>query len=184
MPPATAEQTTTIPAGIWEVDSVHSSIGFEAKHMGISIFRGGFTRFAGRIEVTDGAVSAVEGTIDPDSIDVTDETLAGHLRSPDFFDVENHPEIRFASTAIEPAGEGFELVGDLTIRGITKPVELQVKVEGAAVGPDGSERIAFSAEGMIDRNDYDMTWNMDLGNGKEVLGGEVRLVLAAEAVRK
>jgi polyisoprenoid-binding protein YceI len=178
------QQATRLATGTWEIDPVHSNIGFEVKHLGISVFRGGFARFAGRIEIADGAVSAVEGTIDPDSIDVTDETLAGHLRSPDFFDVDDHPEIEFASTAIEPAGEGFRLLGDLTIRGITRPVELEVKLEGAGVGPDGSERIAFSAEGVIDRNDYGMTWNADLGNGNTALGGEVRLVLAAEAVRK
>jgi polyisoprenoid-binding protein YceI len=179
-----AQQSRTIANGTWELDPVHSSIGFEAKHMGISVFRGGFRRFAGRIETVDGALSNVAGTIDADSIDVQDETLVGHLRSPDFFDVENHPEISFASTGIEPAGEGFKLRGDLTIRGITKAVELEVKVEGAAVGPDGSERAALSATGTIDRNDYGMTWNMDLGNGNEILGGEIRLVLAAEVVRQ
>jgi polyisoprenoid-binding protein YceI len=179
----TAEQTRTIPSGTWEVDPVHSSIGFEVKHLGISLFRGGFIRFAGRIVVGDGAPSTVEGTIDPDSIDVKDETLAGHLRSPDFFDIENHPQISFTSTAIEPGGDGFKLVGDLTIRGITKPVELDVRVEGIGIGPDGSERVALSAEGTIDRNDYGMTWNADLGNGNTALGGEVRLLLSAEAVR-
>jgi polyisoprenoid-binding protein YceI len=179
----TAEQTVTIPAGTWEVDPVHSSIGFEVKHLGISVFRGGFKRFEGKIEAGDDGFR-VEGTINPDSIDVEDETLAGHLRSPDFFDIENHPEIRFASTGIEPEGEDFRLRGDLTIRGITRPVELEVKVEGAGVGPDGSERVALTATGSIDRNDYDMTWNMDVGNGNQALGGEVRLVLAAEIVRK
>jgi polyisoprenoid-binding protein YceI len=178
------EQRETIANGIWEVDPVHSSIGFEVKHLGISEFRGGFKRFAGEIEAGQGGISSVRGTIDPDSIDISDETLATHLRSPDFFDTENHPEIRFASTAIEPSGDGFKLVGDLTIRGITKPVELDVKVEGAGVGPDGSERVALSATGTIDRNDYDMTWNMDVGNGKQALGGEVRLVLTVEIVRK
>jgi polyisoprenoid-binding protein YceI len=180
----TALKSPTITSGTWEVDPIHSSIGFEVKHLGISLFRGGFTSFAGRIEAADGAVGRVEGTIDPDSIDVTDETLAGHLRSPDFFDIENHPEIRFASTGIEPEDEGFKLVGDLTIRGITKPVQLDVRVEGTGVGPDGSERVAFSAEGVIDRHDYGMTWNADLGNGNTALGGEVRLLLAAEVVRK
>jgi polyisoprenoid-binding protein YceI len=180
----TAAQSRTVASGTWEVDPVHSSVAFEVKHLGISVFRGGFKRFAGRIEIVDGALSKVEGTIDADSIDISDETLAGHLRSPDFFDVENHPEISFASTGIEPEGEGFKLVGDLTIRGITKAVELEVKPEGAALGPDGSERAALSATGTIDRNDYGMTWNMDLGNGNEILGGEIRLVLAAEVVRQ
>jgi polyisoprenoid-binding protein YceI len=178
------EQRETIANGIWEVDPVHSSIGFEVKHLGISVFRGGFKGFAGEIEAGQGGISSVRGTIDPDSIDITDETLAGHLRSPDFFDTENHPEIRFASTAIEPSADGFKLVGDLTIRGITKPVDLDIEVEGAGVSPDGSERVALSATGTIDRNAYGMTWNMDLGDGNTALGGEVRLVLAAEVVRK
>jgi polyisoprenoid-binding protein YceI len=180
---AATEQATTIAAGTWEVDPVHSSVGFEAKHMGISIFRGGFERFSGRIAANDDGSIAVSGTIDAASIDIKDETLAEHLRSPDFFDVENHPEVRFASTAVEPAGAGYRLTGNLTIRGITKPVVLDVRVEGTAVGPDGKDRIALSAEGVVDRNDYGMTWNMDLGNGNQILAGEVRLLLAAEAIR-
>ena len=179
---ATAE-AIKVKSGTYEVDSVHSSVGFEVKHMGISLFRGGFERFSGKIVRDDRGVTEVTGTIDPASIDIKDETLAEHLRSADFFDIENHPEISFASTAVEPADDGFKLAGDLTIRGITKPVELDVKIEGAAVGPDGNDRIALSAEGVVDREDYGMTWNMDLGNGNQILGGEVRLVLAAEAVR-
>jgi polyisoprenoid-binding protein YceI len=179
---ATAE-TIKIETGTWDVDPVHSSIGFEVKHLGISLFKGGFERFSGRIVSDDGAIAEVSGTVDPTSIDVKDETLAQHLRSADFFDVENHPEISFSSTTAEPADGGFKLVGELTIRGITKSVALDVEIEGAGVGPDGSERIALSAEGVVDRNDYGMTWNADLGNGNQALGGEVRLALAAEAVR-
>src|SRR5206468_4244296 len=127
----TATIQQAIPTGTWGIDTLHSSIGFEVKHLGISTFRGGFTDYAGTIETEDGRISRVEGTIKTDSIDINDEQLGAHLRSPDFFDVEQYPEARFVSTSIEEVEEGrYRLVGDFTLRGETRPVELDVVVEG------------------------------------------------------
>jgi polyisoprenoid-binding protein YceI len=181
----TVSTATAVPTGTFSVDPAHSRVEFAVKHLGIATVRGHFGSFAGTLELSDDLSSGrAYGSVEVASVDTQESQRDQHLRSPDFFDVENHPEIRFASTGIEPEDEGFKLVGDLTIRGITKPVQLDVRVEGTGVGPDGSERVAFSAEGVIDRNDYGMTWNADLGNGNTALGGEVRLLLAAEVVRK
>ena len=181
---ATTEQKVALPAGTWQVDPVHSGIGFEVRHFGISTFRGGFRDFEGKIVTGEAGLEGVEGTIETASFDVSDEQLAGHLRSPDFFDVDAHPQARFASTSVEFTGDGrYRLLGDLTLRGVTKPIELDVTVEGAAADPTGGERIALSAVGELNRDDYGISWNSQLDNGSSVVGEKVRLVLSAEAVR-
>jgi len=180
--------TTTIeqaiPTGTWGIDTLHSSIGFEVKHLGISTFRGGFADYAGTIETEDGRLSRVEGTIQTDSIDINDEQLGGHLRSPDFFDVERYPEAHFVSTSIEEVEEGrYRLVGDFTLRGATHPVTLDVTVEGLGTDPGGNERLSLLAEGELDRTAYGLTWNSTLANGAAAVSERVRLVLSVEAVR-
>jgi polyisoprenoid-binding protein YceI len=178
------EQAVRLPIGTWEVDSLHSSLGFEVRHLGISAFRGGFKEFEGKIVTGEEGLERVEGTIETASIDVTDEQLGGHLRSPDFFDVEAHPQARFVSTSIERTGDGrYRLLGDFTLRGVTKPVELDVTVEGAGVDPSGNERIALSAVGELNRNAFGISWNSQLANGASAVSEKVRLLLSAEAVR-
>src|SRR3712207_906020 len=116
MTTATQTPAVAVPAGTWNVDPVHSSIGFEVKHFGISTFRGRFTGYEGTIETGDGAIERVVGKVDVASVDVRDEQLAGHLQSEDFFDAANHPSIAFASTGVRQLDDGrFELDGDLTI---------------------------------------------------------------------
>jgi polyisoprenoid-binding protein YceI len=181
-----AEQgAVSLPAGTWSVDPVHSSIGFEVKHFGIATFRGRFTGYEGTIVTGEGSIERVEGRVQVESVDVRDPQLAGHLQSADFFDAANTPEIGYASTGARQFGEGrFELDGDLTIRGVTKPVTLEVEVEGA--GPDayGGERISLRGTGLIDRTEYGLSWNSTMDNGALVLGEKVRLVLSVEAVRE
>jgi polyisoprenoid-binding protein YceI len=175
----------TLPAGTWGVDPIHSAIGFEVKHFGISTFRGRFTGYDGRIETGDGSLGRVEGTVQVESVDVKDPQLAGHLQSEDFFDAANTPEIAYASTgARQLDGERFELIGDLTIRGVTKPVTLEVSVEGAGQDPYGNDRISLTGTGEIDRTEYGITWNNTIDNGALVLGEKVRLVMSVEAVRE
>ena len=182
----TAPQTAvTLPAGTWSVDPIHSSIVFEVKHFGISTFRGRFTGYEGTIGTGDGSLERVEGRVQVESVDVKDAQLAGHLQSEDFFDAANTPEIAYASTGARQLDDSrFELTGDLTIRGVTKPVTLEVIVEGAGSDPYGNDRISLTGTGVIDRTEYGITWNNTIDGGALVLGERVRLVLSVEAVRE
>ena len=185
MATATEQTAVSLPAGTWNVDPIHSTIGFEVKHFGISTFRGQFTGFEGRIETGDGTLERVEGTIKPDSVDVRDPQLSAHLQSEDFFDVASHPEISFASTGARKVADGrFELDGELTIRGATRPVALEVEVEGSGQGPDGGDRISLAGRGEIDRTEFGIAFDGRLDNGALIVGEKVRLVLTVEAVRE
>ena len=175
----------TLPAGTWRVDPIHSSVGFEVRHLGISTFRGRFTGYEGEIETGDGTLARVAGTVRVDSVDVKDPQLAEHLQSEDFFDAARAPEITYASTGARRLDDGrFELAGDLTIRGVTRPVTLTVAVEGAGQDAYGNDRISLTATGEVDRTEYGITWNDTIEGGALVLGERVRLVLAVEAVRE
>lgn len=183
MSTATTEKQA-LQAGTWTIDPVHSRIGFEVSHLGISTFRGRFGRYEGRIATSADGLAGVEGTIEVASIDVDDAQLAGHLGSEDFFAAEQHPQARFASTSVEDTGEGrYAVRGDLTLRGVTRPIELDVTVEGVGVGPDGGDRIGLSAVGELDRTEYGISWNSKLEGGAAVVGEKVRLVLSVEAGR-
>jgi polyisoprenoid-binding protein YceI len=184
MTTATAPVGVTIPAGTWRIDPVHSTVGFEVKHFGISTFRGSFTGYEGTIETGDGSLERVEGTVQVDSVDVRDEQLAGHLQSEDFFDAANHPSIAFASTGVRQVEDGYELDGELTIRGETRPVTLAVEVDGAGDDPFGGQRLSVTGRGEINRFDYGIPFNAKTPNGALVAGEKVRLVLTVEAVKE
>jgi polyisoprenoid-binding protein YceI len=185
MTTATTQPAVEIPAGTWNVDPVHSTVGFEAKHFGISTFRGRFTGYEGTIATGAGSIERVRGTVRVDSVDVQDEQLAAHLQSEDFFAAEQYPEIAFESTAVRAAGDGrFELTGDLTLRGVTRPVTLDVEVDG--FGPDafGGERISLVGRGEVNRFDFGIPFDGKGANGVLIAGEKVRLVLTVEAVRE
>jgi polyisoprenoid-binding protein YceI len=155
---------TEIPgyvAGTWDIDAVHSEVAFTVKHMMLSKVRGRFDKFEGT--VVTGAKpeeSSVTATIDATSINTNNEQRDGHIRSADFFEVENHPTFTFTSTAVrDVTPEGFKLDGDLTIRGVTKPVTFDVELNG--IGPDawGGTRIGFSAETTVNRHDFGVDFN-------------------------
>ena len=184
MSTATAAVGVTLPAGTWTVDPIHSSIGFEVKHFGISTFRGRFTGYEGTIVTGDGTLERVEGQVRVESVDVRDPQLAGHLQSEDFFDAANHPSISFASTGVRHSEDGYELDGDLTIRGVTRPVSLKVVADGAGEDPYGGERISLTGSGVIDRFEYGIPFNAKTPNGAFVAGEKVRLVLSVEAVKE
>jgi polyisoprenoid-binding protein YceI len=181
---STAPAAVTLPAGTWNVDPIHSSIGFEVKHFGISTFRGRFGGYEGRIETGDGSLERVEGTVDVASVDVKDEQLAVHLQSEDFFDAANHPSIAFASTGVRRVGDGYELDGELTIRGVTRSVTLAVDVDGAGEDPYGGQRLSVVGSGEINRFDYGIPFDAKTPNGAFVAGEKVRLVLSVEAVKE
>src|SRR2546423_8008909 len=185
MTTATTQTAVSLPTGRWTVDSIHSTIGFEVKHFGISTFRGQFTGFEGRIETADGVLERVEGTVKPDTVDVRDPQLSAHLQSEDFFDVVNHPEISFASTDVRRAADDrLELDGELTIRGAKRPVTLEVEVDGSGTDPAGNDRISLSGRGEIDRTDFGIAFDSRLENGALVVGEKVRLVLIGGAGRE
>ena len=180
----TTEQAVRVETGTYGIDPAHTHVGFEVKHLGISTFRGSFGGFEGNITVGDEGISAIEGSIDVSTVNVPEEQLIGHLLSPDFFDAENHPGGTFISTGVKKAdGETYEVSGNLTLRGVTNPVTLEVEVEGAGIGMDGSPVLSLKANGEVNRNDYGISWGASLDNGAAVVAEKVRLVLTVEAVK-
>ena len=174
-----------VPTGTWHVDPVHSSVEFEIKHMMIATVRGRFREFEGTVVAAeDIADSHAFGVVKVASIDTNDPTRDAHLRSPDFFDVERYPEIRFASTHIQPlGGPQFRVRGDLTMKGVTRAVELEVTVEGSERDPWGNDRVGFRARAAINRTDFGLTWQKALETGGFLLGDEVKIIVNVSAVR-
>jgi polyisoprenoid-binding protein YceI len=180
----TTETAVRIETGNYAVDPVHSRVGFEVRHLGIATFRGGFSVYDGRITVGESGIEHIEGSIDVASVQVPEQQLVGHLLSPDFFDAENHPKGRFVSTAISQKDEGsLEVDGELSLRGVTRPVVVDVTIEGAGVGLDGSSVLSLEARGEINRNDYGISWGATVETGAAVVAEKVRLALAIEAVK-
>jgi len=174
-----------IPAGTWNIDPSHSSIEFRVKHMGIATVKGTFREFQGSIVAGEGPEAAtVTGVIDVASVDTRENDRDAHLRSPDFFDAENHPQVTFAATRLRSVGDDqFEIDGELTIRGVTKPVRLVGEVQGSGVDPWGNERLALELTGQISRGDYGMTFNQVLGSGNLLVSDKVKLELQLETVK-
>ena len=169
---------TAIPTGTWSADKVHSSIGFEVEHM-VSTFRGRFEDYDA--DLADGKLV---GTVAVPSVRVYDENLEAHLQSPDFFDAQLHPEIRFESRELTVDDEGsLALEGDLTIKGITKPVTANGRYVHVEADMAGGERIGLQLEATVDRREFDLNWNAPLPKGGFVLGNDVTLVVALELVR-
>src|SRR5437763_8962111 len=175
---ATTTSTGRIPTGVFTVDPKHSNVGFAVRHMGIATVRGSFQAFAGKIDAT-GRAPALEGTVQVASIATGDEQRDGHLRSPEFFDVERHPEIRFYSTASEVADDGsIRLNGEIEIKGVTKPIELLGTVAEGGTDPWGNERIGFEVETEIDRREFGLNWNQPLPGGGLLVANEVKLLVS------
>lgn len=167
----TTEQITSIaqtPAGTWSLDPVHSSIGFAVKHSGVMTFRGDFPEFDAKL--VDGAL---EGTAQVASVRVDEPNLAGHLQTPDFFDAEQHPELRFVSRAIRREGDRISIDGDLTLRGVTNPVEITGTIAGPVTDGYGRERLGLDLETTVDRRDYGIDWGADLPSGGPMLADDV-----------
>ena len=184
---ATDIRAKQFPApGTWVVDRSHSSLDFVAKHLMVTKVRGSFGGFEGTIVIGDSPEeSAAEAVIETSSLTTGDEKRDGHLRSPDFLDVETYPHMTFKTTKIESAGDGEGLVtGDLTIKDITHPVTLKATFEGIAQDPWGGERTAFSAVGEIDRERWGMTWNQALETGGVLVSKKVKLEIDVQAVRQ
>ena len=168
-----------IPVGTWTVDVAHSSANFEVEHAGVSIFRGGFAPIDATLRSSDDGLE-LEGAVAVDSISVGDENIRPHLLSPEFFDVERNPEVRFASTQITGALDQLEVRGELEMAGATVPVSATGRIRGPiSLGEQGS-KLALSLETTIDRTSFGMNWQMDLPGGEPALGNDVRLLVELE----
>jgi polyisoprenoid-binding protein YceI len=187
-----AEHTATVrtvqgkelPApGRWAIDSSHSSIGLVARHMMISKVRGHFRKFSGTICIgEDPEQSWVEATVDAASIDTGDPDRDAHLRSADFLDVDRFPQIGYHSTSVHPAGDKWEVSGDLTLRDVTRPVAFVVEFCGVATDPWGNMRAGFLGQTEINREDFAVTWNQVLEAGGFLVGKGVKVEVDIEAV--
>jgi polyisoprenoid-binding protein YceI len=171
--------------GTWAIDPVHSEVSFVVRHMMVSKVRGRFDKFEGTIETAaDPLASTVSADVDLSSVNTGNETRDNHVRSEDFFHVEKHPTMSFRSTGVRPDGENFLLDGDLTLRGVTKPVTFRLEVNG--FGPDayGGTRAGFSAVTEINRNDWEVSFNGAIpgSNNAVVLSEKVTVNLEIEAV--
>jgi len=180
-----APSTTT-----WKLDPAHSTVEFSVRHMMITTVKGGFGGVEGSVTVDgeDTSNSGVEVEIDAASIDTRTEQRDDHLRSGDFLDVENHPFITFRSTGVKGSfadpGDSSTVTGELTIRGTTKPVELDVTYQGDGIDPWGGERKSFSARATIDRRDFGLTWNQTLESGGILVGHDIKLAVEAQFVKE
>ena len=169
----------------WTVDPMHTQVEFSAKHMGIMTVKGQITGVQAMIEFNedDFTASSVEATIDARTLSTHDEQRDGHLKSPDFLDVEQFPTIAFTSTGIEHAAhDQYKMTGDLTIRGVRREVSLDVVYSGQAKDPMGNMHAGFSAYTTINRKDWGLTWNMALETGGLLVGDQIKIALEIEAV--
>jgi len=180
---ATSITADRIPTGSYNVDPSHSNVGFEVKHMGIATVRGTFRKFQGTVDATADA-PRLEGTVEVASIDTGDENRDGHLTAPDFFDADQYAQISFHSSATSATEDGaIKLTGEITIKGITKPIELTGTIAENGQDPWGNERIGLEVEGKIDRREFDLKWNQTLPNGNLLVANDVKLLVSVSAVK-
>jgi polyisoprenoid-binding protein YceI len=172
-----------LPTGTWAVDKIHSSASFAVKHMVVATFRGRFEDFDAQLDVNEDGSAKLVGSVDPRTIVVKDENLAVHLQSPDFFDTEQYPEIRFEADSVRIEGDEAIVEGDLTIKGNTE----RVTSRGAYVGPHediaGNTKIGLSLETIVDRTKFGLNWNAPLPKGGFALANDVQLIVELELAK-
>ena len=181
--PATLAQPLSEIATTWQLDPAHSSVEFGVRHLMISTVKGRFGDISGTVTLdpNNESAAAVDITVQTASIDTRQEQRDAHLRSPDFFDVQNWPVITFHGTSVEGDTDSeFQLTGDLTIRNVTREITLDVTKEGQGSDPWGNVRAAFSAKGKIDRRDFGLTYNQVLEAGGVVVGDEIKITVDVE----
>jgi len=168
--------------GSYNVDGSHSNVGFEVKHMGIATVRGAFKKFEGTVEEAGNELK-LSGTVDVASVDTGDAQRDAHLQSPDFFDAAQFPQIRFTSTGTETADGKIKLTGEITIKDVTKPIELIGTAAENGQDPWGNDRVGFEVEGKIDRREFGLNFNQPLANGTFLISNEVKIVVSVSAVK-
>jgi polyisoprenoid-binding protein YceI len=175
----TATPTTALPTGTWTIDAAHSEVGFVARHL-MSKVRGRFEKFEGTL-VTGDAPSAT-ATIDLGSINTNEPNRDAHLRSGDFFDVENNGPMTFVSTSVAEGGNGLLVTGDLSLKGVTRPVTLDVEYFGTETDPWGGSRIGFEGSTTISRKDWGVDFNIPMDGGRFLVGDKIEITVSIEAV--
>ncbi|HEY1273949.1 MAG TPA: YceI family protein [Thermoleophilaceae bacterium] len=175
---------TQLPTGTWSVDPAHSAVEFQVKHLGIASVRGAFNEFEGTLEIGEDSARAY-GTVSAASVDTNEDQRDAHLRSEDFFHAEEHPQLIFEAREIRPLDEDtFEIAGDLTMRGVTRPITLTAELQGTEEDPWGNERVGLEVTGQLNRGDYGMTFNQALGSGNVLVSDKVKLRLDISAVKQ
>lgn len=178
--------TSTLPlqAGTWIVDPAHSAVEFTVRHLGLAKVRGRFNRFSAELNVDDDLqTTSLSATVDLSSVDTNNDDRDQHLLSTDFFDADTHPEMVFKSVAITESGGSYEVLGDLTINGHTRPIVLDVEFYGSEVLPtDQSERAGFSATGKLSRKDFGIEFNVPLGGDKYMISDSVNVEIEVQFV--
>jgi len=171
----------------YAVDPTHASIEFSARHLGLASVKGSFEQFTGTLELDEADPTRSRGTLEVDLASLTtgNDMRDGHLKSADFFHVENHPKATLTTTSITRAGEDrFRVVGDLTVRGVTHPIELEAELTGPMTDPWGNTRVGVSVAGTINRKDWGLNWNQVLEAGRLLVGDKIRLGGEAELVQQ
>jgi len=172
---------TAIPAGTWQIDPAHSSVEFEIRHLGLAKVKGRAPIVEGTI--VGGAEPSVQGTVDVSSITTFDESRDGHLQSPDFFDTQRYPALRFASSSVTLESGVLAVTGELTIKGVTKPVTLTGELVGTGADPWGNERVGLDLAAEIDRTQWGLRWNAPLPGGGFLLPDTVTLTASFSAIK-
>jgi polyisoprenoid-binding protein YceI len=175
--------TTQIPVGSWNVDKIHSHVGFAVKHMVVSTFRGRFEDYDATLVSAEDGTLTLEGSVRADSIVVKDENLAAHLKSPEFFDTERHPEITFSSTLVRTEGGELIVDGELTIKGHTRPIEARGTITEPVVTLGDYVKLGVELEATVDRTEYGLDWNAPLPKGGFALENEVKLQVNLELLK-
>lgn len=167
-------ETLIAPAGTWQLDPVHSVVGFEVAYLS-GTFKGQFREFDGKL-VADVDAASLDGTAKVASVDVKDENLSAHLQSPDFFDAEQHPELRFTATDISLDGEHVNVRGELTIKGVTQPTEVTGTVTAPLTDFAGRERVGLQLTTTVDRTAFGVSWNAPIPSGEPALADDVSII--------
>jgi polyisoprenoid-binding protein YceI len=179
----TAVNVPGLVSGKWAIDPIHSNVGFSVRHLMVSKVRGSFAKFDGTITISENPLeSAVEATIDLDSIETHDPQRDAHLRSADFFEVEKYPVMTYRSTSVKPDGGDFIVDGELNLHGVTRSVTLRLEFNGVNKDPYGGTRSGFFATTEINRNDFGVDIKMPLDGGGVVVGDKIKIEIDVEAV--
>ena len=181
-----AVSTVAMGSDVYQIDPQHTDVGFSIRHMVINNVKGSFKDFAGTIEYDGKDLLGLKagGTIQVKSVDTGIAKRDEHLRSPDFFDVEKYPDIKFQGERVEKQGEGFAMVGKFTMHGVTKDITIPFTLSGPVKDPWGQSRIGLEANLTLNRQDYGVNWNKTLDNGGVLVGDEVKIEINAEAVKQ
>jgi polyisoprenoid-binding protein YceI len=176
--------TAQLGTGVWAIDPIHSTIGFSVRHLMVSKVRGTFDDFSGAITVDADGVPSVTAEIAVGSVNTRNEQRDAHLKSADYFDVENHPTASFRSSAVRADGDGYVLDGEFTLKGITKPVSLQLEFAGTNPGMGHGEVAGFEASVVLNRKDFGIDIDLPLETGGAVVGDKVTITLEIEALKQ